>query len=120
MNVSKNIMMLAIVAISTFVLIASATEKGDSSTVLLFEAELIGTVVDSSTGEGIEGAEVTISEVEQTAKTDQYGTFTITDLDAGTFIVSVTAEGYQDAEEEVEVTEEEGGTIEIILNPEEN
>jgi len=81
-------------------------------------ATLTGTVVDADMQEGVEGAEVTLAETDQSATTDEFGTFSFSDLDEGTYTISVSAEGYSNAEEEVEVTEH-GATVEIQLYPEE-
>lgn len=78
---------------------------------------IIGTVNDAETGEAIPGAEVTLTGAEATATTDDYGTFTFEDVEAGTYTISVDADGYAAAEEEVEVSEE-GANVAIELEAE--
>ncbi len=116
MKISKAIMIIATVAASMSLLIASANVPVDTQS--LAATTLIGTVVDAESEEGIAEAEVTVSDVEESATTDEYGTFTIEDLEVGTYTVKVSAEGYATAEQEVEVTEE-GANVEFALEAEE-
>lgn len=80
---------------------------------------ITGTVVDSVSQEGIPEAEVAIEDSEKTATTDEYGTFSIEELEKGTYTLSVEAEGYKSASEEVEV-KESGATVEIQLTSEDS
>ena len=116
MKIQKLLITIVTIAISLVLLMAAATFDGEAAQERT--ATLTGTVVDADMQEGIEGAEVTLAETDQSATTDEYGTFTFTDLEEGTYTVSVSAEGYSNAEEEVEVTEH-GATIEIQLYAEE-
>lgn len=113
MKIQKIIVTLIAVSISSMVLMAATS----SNEAVSLELTLTGTVVDAEMMEGIEGAEVTLEETEQSATTDETGTFTFSELEEGTYTVSVTAEDYKTATQEVEVTEE-GATIEIQLEPE--
>lgn len=115
MKYQNIILTITAIVISAMFLMASTTSQGDVSQEL---AMLTGTVVDADMQEGVEGAEVTLQETDQSTTTDEFGTFTFSDLEEGTYTVSVSAEGYSDAEEEVEVTEH-GATIEIQLHHEE-
>jgi len=116
MKYQKIILTIVTVVISAVFLMAATTSQGDFSQKNL--ATLTGTVVDADMQEGVEGAEVTLDETDQTATTDEFGTFTFSDLEEGTFTVLVSADGYINAEEEVEVTEH-GATVEIQLFKEE-
>lgn len=116
MKYQNIILTIATIVISAMFLMAASTSQGDVSQEIL--STLTGTVVDADLQEGIEGAEVSLEETEQSTTTDEFGTFTFSDLEEGTYNVSVSAEGYSDAEEEVEVTET-GATIEIQLFQEE-
>lgn len=116
MKTSKIIMIIATVAISMSVLIASASVQGETADMAV--TTLTGTVIDASSNEGIADAEVTISDSEESATTDEYGTFVIENLEEGTYTATVDAEGYATAEEEVEVTAE-GATVEFVLEAEE-
>jgi len=81
-------------------------------------AELSGFITDASTGEAVADAEVTISETGDSATSDAEGWFSFTELEAGTYTVEVNLEGYESYSETVEITEE-GGVLEISLNPSE-
>jgi len=117
MKMSKLIMIIATVAISMTVLIASANIQEEKATAA--DNILVGSVVDASDYEGIAGAEVIIYDTEHTATTDEYGSFTIEGLEEGTYTITVNAEGYYSAEEEVEITEE-GASVEFVLEAEVN
>ncbi len=106
---------MAVIIISAFALIAATNpEKGVTNNQV---ATLSGTVTDASTGEAIQNATVTVSETGQTATTDENGSFNIENVEAGSYSISVKANGYQTAEETVEVSEE-GGPVQISLEPE--
>lgn len=117
MKISKAIMIIATIAISMSMLIASTNVQADTED--MAATTLIGTVVDATTDEGIAGAEVTIEDMDQSVTTDEYGTFIIENLEEGTYTVTVNAEGYITAEEEVEITAE-GASVEFVLEAEEN
>jgi len=116
MKYQNIILTIATIVISAMFLMAATTSQGDVSQETL--VTITGTVVDSDFQEGIEGAEVTLEETDQSATTDEFGTFTFSDLEEGTYTVSVSAEGYIGADEEVEVTED-GAIVEIQLFQEE-
>lgn len=82
------------------------------------QATITGTVVDASSGEALEGVEVTLAENDQSATSDSEGNFAFEELEAGTYTLSASADGYEDWEESVEITEE-GGSISIELQPSE-
>lgn len=116
MKISKVILILATVTISMSMLIASTNAPLDVERVSA--TTLTGTVVDASTDEAIADAEVAVAEADTTIKTDEYGTFTFENLEEGTVTVTVNAEGYSTAEEEVEITKE-GASVEFALEAEE-
>lgn len=106
------------VIIGLMVLIAAAQpEVTEEKSAYETQTTLSGTVVDAESGEGIPEAEVTISETDSSTTTDEYGTFTFSDLETGSYTVQASSEGYQDGESTVDLTEE-GGTVEIELEPE--
>ncbi|CAN5392054.1 hypothetical protein BH23BAC3_BH23BAC3_17370 [soil metagenome] len=117
MKYQNIILTISTIVISAMFLMAATTSQGDVSQETTL-ATLTGTVVDADMQEGVEGAEVTLEETDQSTTTDEFGTFTFSDLEEGTYTVSVSAEGYSNAAEEVEVTEQ-GATIEIQLFQEE-
>lgn len=80
-------------------------------------AMITGSVVDANTGEAIPNATVELSELEASATTDEYGTFIFEDIEAGTYTLSVQADGYEEVEQSVEVAEE-GANVEISLQSE--
>lgn len=79
-------------------------------------AELAGQVVDASNQEPVANAQITLQGKDQKATTGDDGTFTFENVEPGTYTLSATAEGYQDWEQEVEVTEQ-GGAVQISLEP---
>lgn len=119
MKTSKVILMLATVALSMSMLIASTNVQPETLDNSKAITTLVGSVLDAETDEGIAGANVTVADSDSSATTDEYGTFTIENLEEGTHRVSVSAEGYSSAEKEVEITEEEGGSVEFLLETEE-
>lgn len=80
-------------------------------------AIITGSVVDAETGDAVADATITLTGTEQSTTTDEYGTFTFEEVEAGNLTLSVEAEGYQSAEQSVEVTEE-GANVEIKVTPE--
>lgn len=80
------------------------------------EAELTGQVVDASNQEPVADAQVTLQGENQETTTGGDGTFTFEDVEPGTYTLTATAEGYQEWEQEVEVTEQ-GGAVQIELEP---
>lgn len=80
------------------------------------EAQLTGQVVDASTQEAVSGAQVTLQGEDQEATTDENGSFTFESLSPGSYTITASAEGYQDWEQEVEITEQ-GGAVQIELEP---
>jgi|GEM_PF-614697 len=117
MKVHKLTITVVTIILSAVLLMAVTTFDGDVTQEKERTATLTGTVVDADMQEGVEGAEVTLAETDQSATTDEFGTFSFTDLEEGVYTVTVSAEGYSNAEEEVEVTEN-GATVEIQLYPE--
>lgn len=100
--------LILIIGVAMFSTQAVAQEKG--------EVELSGQVVDASTQEAVSGAQVTLQGKDKEATTGEDGSFTFESLSSGTYTVTVTAEGYQDWEQDVEVTEQ-GGTVQVELEP---
>lgn len=129
----KAILVITTIIISSFALMGATN----------FESEIIsenvitlnGSVIDATTGEGIEGAEVTLqlsdenqtiesstvsSDAEwnfETTTTDANGMFVFEEVEMGSYNVSVDAEGYNSYQDQLEVTEEES-TVTIELEPE--
>lgn len=66
--------------------------------------KLQGKVVNAKTGEAISGVEVKLAESEQSATTDENGLFVIDSLEAGTYTVTVEADGYESFEKKVELS----------------
>jgi len=115
MKIQKVIIFLTVLALGS-VLLTAATSSEDALNTDQ-ELTLTGFVTDTDTNEGIEGAEVVLEEAELSTTTDEYGSFSFTGLEEGTYKVTVEAEGYQSASEEAEVTED-GATVEVYLVPE--
>lgn len=121
MKYSKFILIIATVIISSTVLMASANSNTVNE-VQINQSEAVvslsGTVLDEATNEGIADAEVTIKDSEESATTDEYGTFSFEELEEGTYTITVEAEGYATGEQEVELSNEQE-TVEIFLQAEE-
>ncbi|WP_226005885.1 carboxypeptidase regulatory-like domain-containing protein [Natrinema salinisoli] len=91
---------------------AAATTTAD----VTLEAEptdgtLEGTVTDAD-GEPITGATVTVGDQETT--TDETGSYAL-DLEAGEYTLTVSAEGYEDASEDVTIEVDETTTVDVTL-----
>lgn len=80
------------------------------------EANLSGEVVDASTQEAISGVQLTLEGADKEATTSEDGSFTFEMVNAGTYTLTATADGYEDWEKEVEVTED-GDSMTIELEP---
>lgn len=65
---------------------------------------LTGEVTDAETGEPLIGATVYIESIQRGAQTNIDGQYTITNLDAGTYTVSISYVGFQNFTEEVEIS----------------
>lgn len=106
---------MAVIILSAFTLIAATNpEKGVTNNQV---ATLSGTVTDGTTGEAIQDATVTLSETGESTRTDENGSFNFSNVEPGSYSISAKASGYQTAEETVEVSEE-GGPVQISLEPE--
>lgn len=112
----KKAIMVAFASILCFAVV-SATANPIVETVNQSNAIITGSVVDAETGEAVANATVTLSGTEESTTTDEYGTFTFEQVENGSQTITVQADGYQEAEETVEVTEE-GANVEIELNSE--
>lgn len=88
---------------------------------------LSGTVTDAETGDPLPGANIYIEELESGTSTEADGSFEISGIDAGTYNVRVTFVGYQEHEEEVELSSgtntldielqtEAAGLDEVVVN----
>lgn len=76
---------------------------------------LSGQVIDALTKAPIPAAEVVIAGTEQKTATDGEGRFRFEDLVAGTKSLSVSAKGYQPAEQPAELKTEEESAVEVAL-----
>lgn len=80
------------------------------------QAELTGQVVDAMNQEPVANAQITLQGENQETSTGDDGTFTFENVEPGTYTLTATAEGYEEWEQEVEVTEQ-GGAVQIELEP---
>jgi len=112
----KVIMMITALAISSIVLMA-VTVPSTSGDLNIDTSTISGTVLDAELEEGIPGAEVTLEQTGETTTTDEYGEFSFTEVEEGSYTVAVEAYGFESAKVEVEVNEE-GAAIEVVLEPE--
>lgn len=111
--IKKAVMLVSVMILSFGVAFATSTPDAERTEIATF-ASVTGSVVDANSGEAIPNATVTVNET--SATTDEYGAFTIEELEAGSYTLIVEAEGYESAEQSVEVTEE-GAAVEITLQP---
>lgn len=102
--------LVMIIGIAMFTNPVIAQEQG--------EAELSGEVVDASSQEAISGAQVVLQGVDKEATTGEDGAFTFEMVSPGTYTISVTADGYEDWSQEVEV-KEDGDSVTVELEPKE-
>lgn len=112
----KAIMLVSVMIISAGLTFAQ-TDPDTTETTGDTYSMISGSVIDADTGDAIPNATVRINETDQSATTDDYGTFVFEDVDSGTYTVSVEADGYESTEQSVDVTEE-GSNIEIEVRSE--
>lgn len=117
--IKKGIALVSIFALCIGLAFASTTSPQSDDAEIESRAMLTGTVTDAETGEAIPQAEIILNELGESITTDEYGSFTFDEVEAGTYTVSVTVDGYQTAEESVEVMEE-GAHVEIELEASES
>ena len=78
---------------------------------------IAGTVTDASTGDPIEGANVTVTAGAYSDITDAYGHYNITDVPPGTYTVTASASGYYSNSTSATVISEETTTADLELSP---
>ncbi len=111
--IKKAVILVSVMILSMGVAFATSTPDAEVTEIATF-AGITGSVVDANSGEAVPNATVTLNETSVT--TDEYGAFTIEELEAGSYTLTVEAEGYEAAEQSVDVTEE-GANVEITLQP---
>lgn len=84
----------------------------------LEEVTLTGQVIDAATQQSLEGVQVMLDGEDMEATTGTDGSFSFEGLSAGTYTVMAQADGYQDWEDTVSVSED-GGTLTIEMEPKE-
>ena len=77
--------------------------------------DIEGDVLDAETGAPVEQANVTTSPPTQSVLTGSDGTFTFTDVDAGSYTVSATKDGYEERSISVQVRESDVSEAVIVL-----
>ena len=110
-----------IMFVSVFILSVGMAFAASNSTIIIeseIEARTVitGTVTDATSETPIQNAMITLDGTDTSTTTDEAGTFTFSDLEPGTHTINISAEGYEDSESRVEVTEE-GANVNIALNP---
>ena len=77
---------------------------------------IYGTVINNDTGEPLPGVNVVIENSQMGASTDADGTYTITDVEAGTYTLRASFIGFgEETREGVEVTADETTTVDFVL-----
>lgn len=110
-----------IMLVSVFILSAGMAFASSNPAILIeseMEARTIitGTVTDATSETPIQNAVITLDGTDTSTTTDEAGTFTFSEVESGSHTVNVRAEGYEDAESQVEVTEG-GANVHIVLTP---
>ncbi len=99
---------IMIIGIAMFSNPVMAQEKGN--------VKFSGQVVDASSQEAISGSQVMLQGVDKETTTGEDGSFTFEKVSAGTYTLAVSAEGYKDWEQKVEV-KKGGDAITVKLKP---
>ncbi|HEY4788316.1 MAG TPA: TonB-dependent receptor, partial [Bacteroidales bacterium] len=107
--VSVFITLILLCSIVTPTIVASA----DVNTKITFE----GKVVDATTKESLPGATIYIPDLKTGAITDQSGTFHITNLPAGKFMVQISFVGYQTLTQTVDFSKTTKFNFEMASSP---
>jgi len=76
---------------------------------------IIGTVTDSSSGEAIANATVTVNGMSATS--DSSGAYMISGVPLGNYTVTASVDGYEISSETITLTAEEGEVLNFALNP---
>lgn len=114
--IKKAIMLASIMVLSLGIAFATSNPETTNTDTESY-AIITGSVVDAETGDAVANATVTLTGTEQSTTTDEYGTFTFEEVKTGSLTLSVEADGYQAAEQTIDVTEE-GANVEIEVTPE--
>lgn len=112
MNIlKKNVLFSVLMVIIGIAMVSTEAIAQDDS-----EAELSGQVVDAANQEPVAGAQITLHGEGKETSTDEDGAFSFEALEPGTYTLTASAEGYEEWEQEVEVTEQ-GGSVQVELQP---
>ncbi|WP_234572042.1 carboxypeptidase regulatory-like domain-containing protein [Rhodohalobacter sp. 614A] len=109
--------MLASVMVLSFGIAFATTNPETTKADTEAYAIITGSVVDAETGDAVTNATITLTGTELSTTTDEYGTFTFEEVETGSITLTVEADGYQTAEQSVDVTEA-GANVEIEVTPE--
>ncbi|MEL7834072.1 carboxypeptidase-like regulatory domain-containing protein [Fodinibius sp. Rm-B-1B1-1] len=104
------------VLISALTLLIGVTIISNEALAQETGAKLSGQVIDASTQEVLSGVEITVQGEDMQKTSGDDGTFSFKNLKPGSYTVTANAEGYQDWEQEVEVTKK-GGALKIEMKP---
>ncbi len=88
-----------------------------STTVFAQTGTLTGTVTDQSSGEVLPGVNIFLPDLERGSATNAQGTYTIQDIEYGTYLVRATYVGYTQFEQEVTIDQEKV-TFDIAMSAE--
>lgn len=114
--IKKAVMLVSVLVLSIGIAFATSNPNVETAETATYNtyASLTGVVIDANSGAIIPNATVTLNET--SATTDENGAFTFEEVEAGSHTITVEAEGYETAEQALEVTEE-GANVEIALQP---
>jgi hypothetical protein len=102
-------------AVQVVAAIAGRTASADFALTLLPPGAIVGEVTDADDGQPVGGATVTVNDVE--VFTDGDGRYQLEALDPGSYTVTVTADGFNDARDTVAVAAGETTTHNLALTP---
>ncbi len=108
---NKKILFSALILMLSLAMLSTETIAQEQT-----EASLTGEVVDATTQEAISGAQIMLegSDMETTSGDD--GSFTFDSVEPGSYTITVSAEGYEDWEEDITINED-GDSMTIELEP---
>lgn len=93
-------------------------EEGNGDGDPVTTGTVTGAITAADTGQGIEGATVTLDDEDViTATTNTAGHFTLAEIEADDYTVTVTADGYEAGSDTIEVKAEETTSVTIPLTP---
>ena len=105
-----------LVVILTFIITSGCNNSDDNPAGPPTKGSITGIITDQSTGNGIEGAAISTQPATANVTTDNDGKYTITDVEAGDYTVTVTIQGYFPVTSNVTVEASQTATKNVSLS----